>query len=62
MGRGNQKQMNWEHNGTRHRTMKELCEALHISPATVHRHVRGLTTKPSSLNLRVHHITKIKQQ
>ena len=62
MPRGLQKKVNWEHNGTSYRTMKELCVALHISPATVHRHVRGLTTKPSSLNLRVHPIKRIKQQ
>jgi class 3 adenylate cyclase len=34
---------------------------LRYIPATVHRHVRGLTTKPSSLNLRVYPIKKIKQ-
>ena len=61
MPRGLQKKMNWEHNGTTYRTMKELCQALKISPATVHRSVRGLTTKPSSLHLREHPIKKIKQ-
>ena len=59
MPRGIQKRFNWEHNGKSYRTMKELCEALKISPATVHRSVRGLTTKPSSLNLREHSIKKI---
>ena len=62
MPRGLQKKVNWVHNGKSYRTMKELCEALHISPATVHRHVRGLTTNPSSLHLREHSIKKIKQQ
>ena len=62
MPRGPQTQVNWEWNGETFRTMKELCAALKISPATVHRHVRGLTTKPSSLHLREHQIKKIKQQ
>ena len=56
MPRGLQKKMNWEHNGTTYRTMKELCQALSISPATVHHSARGLATKPSSLYLRGHPI------
>ena len=62
MPRGLQKKVNWEWHGQTFRTMKELCKELSISPATVHRHCKGLTTKPSSLNLRVYPITKIKQQ
>ena len=52
--------MGWEWNNQQFRTLKELCETLQTSPATVHRHVRGLTTNPNSLHLRVHTIKKIK--
>ena len=62
MSRGLGRSDNWEWNGMRFRTLADLCLELKVSPATVHRHCKGLTTKPSSLNLRVHPIKKIKLQ
>lgn len=62
MPRGPQTRMGWEWNGLQFRTLKELCDTLTLSPATVRRHVRGVTTKPNSLNLRVHAIKRIKNE